>query len=55
MQDFCKKYNINLEDIKNDNNICIRKYMCIYRYEAQLITSIPNLKHEIINNINNFY
>ena len=54
MQDFCKKYNINLEDIKNDNNICIRKYMCIYRYEAQLITSIPNLKHEIINNINNY-
>ena len=53
MEDFCQKYDINLEYIKIDNRICIRKYMYIFGIKFELISSIKGLKNIIIDNLMN--
>ena len=54
MDNFCKKYNIKLEYIKNNNRICIRNYMYIFAIKFDLITSIKNLRTVIIDNLMNY-
>ena len=54
MNDFCDKYKIDLEIIKNDYRICINDYMHIFTIKFELITEIKNINDIILNNLNNY-
>ena len=49
MDDYCKKYNINLEDIKNNEEICIKNHMYVNYVRYDRLDKI-NLKN--ITNLN---
>ena len=52
--DLCKKYSINLDTIRNDNNICIRNYMGIFNIEYILISELKDISNEIKNSFKEY-
>ena len=54
VSDLCKKYNINLDSIRNDNNICIRNYMFINEIEYIVISELKNINNEIRNSFKEY-
>ena len=54
MTDFCKKYDINLEKVKNDKRICITHHMFIYKIKFDLMKDIKGLDSNILNTIKNY-
>jgi hypothetical protein len=54
ISDLCKKHNINLDTIKNDNNISIRNYMFIHDIEYIVISELKDLNNEIKNSFREY-
>jgi hypothetical protein len=54
ISDLCKKHNINLDTIKNDNNISIRNYMFIHDIEYIVISELKDLNNEIKNSFKEY-
>ena len=52
--DLCKKYSINLDNVRNDNNICIRNFMFIFNIEYILINAMKDINIEIKNSIKEY-
>ena len=53
MDDYCIKYNINSEDIKNDEEVCIKKYLYFTFIRYDLLENINNVDSMVLNNISN--
>ena len=51
---FYQKYNIKIENIKNDIRICIRNYMNIYSIKYQLLENYKNIDSTILKTIINY-
>ena len=54
MDVFCKKYNIILENIKNDISICIRNHIFPHALKYDRIDKINNLNNEFRQKIENY-